>query len=83
VNQLSPLRPVLSNGDPLIEFLRNALTFERVLQRPAPSPKSSVDNQSVTVMHGGHQGRERIPRNFGPPTDDEPFRYEFAAPLGT
>ena len=36
-----------------------------------------------TVMHGGHQGRERIPRNFGPPTDDEPFRYEFAAPLGT
>ena len=36
-----------------------------------------------TVMHGGHRGRERIPRNFGPPTDDEPFRYEFAAPLGT
>ena len=34
-------------------------------------------------LHGGHQGRERIPRNFGPPTDDEPFRYEFAAPLGT
>ena len=30
-----------------------------------------------------HQGRERIPRNSGPPTDDEPFRYEFAAPLGT
>ena len=30
-----------------------------------------------------HQGRERIPRNLGPPTDDEPFRYEFAAPLGT
>ena len=26
---------------------------------------------------------QRIPRNFGPPTDDEPFRYEFAAPLGT
>jgi len=24
-------------GDPLIKFLRNALTFERVLQRPAPS----------------------------------------------
>jgi len=34
-------------------------------------------------MHGGHQGRERIFRNFGPPTDDEPFRYEFTAPLGT
>ena len=34
-------------------------------------------------MHGGHQERERIPRNFGPPTDDEPLRYEFTAPLGT
>jgi len=31
VSQLSPLRPVLGNGDPLIEFLQNALTFERVL----------------------------------------------------
>ena len=36
-SQLSPLRPVLGNVDPLIEFLRNALTSERVLQRPAPS----------------------------------------------
>jgi hypothetical protein len=27
--------------------------------------------------------QKAIPRNFGPPTDDEPFRYEFAAPLGT
>jgi len=33
VSQLSPLRPVLGNGDPLIELLGNALTFERVLQR--------------------------------------------------
>ena len=33
-------------------------------------------------MRGGHRGRERIPRNFGPPADDELFRYEFAAPLG-
>jgi len=41
------------------------------------------DFKFILVMHGGHQGRERIPRNFGPPTDDEPFRYEFAAPLGT
>ena len=47
VSTLSPLRPDLGNGDPLIEILRNALTFERVLQRPAPCPKSSVDNQSV------------------------------------
>ena len=30
VSQLSPLRPVLGNGDLRIEFLRNALTFERV-----------------------------------------------------
>ena len=37
VSELSPLRPVLGNGDTLIEFLRNALTFERVLQRPAQS----------------------------------------------
>ena len=33
-------------------------------------------------MRGGHQGKKRIHRDFGPPTDDEPFRYEFAAPLG-
>jgi len=37
VSQLSPLRPVFGNGDPLIKILRNALTFERFLQRPAPS----------------------------------------------
>jgi len=38
VSQLPPLRPaVLGNGDPLIGILRNALTFERILQRPAPS----------------------------------------------
>ena len=37
MSQLSRLRPVLlGNGDPLIEILRNALTFKRVLQRPAP-----------------------------------------------
>jgi len=45
VSQLSPLRPVLGNGDPLIEILRNALTFERIF--PTSCPKSSVDNQSV------------------------------------
>jgi len=36
VSQLSPLRPVLGNGYPLTELPGNALTFERVLQRPAP-----------------------------------------------
>jgi len=34
---LSPLRPALGNCEPLIELLGNALTFERVLQRPARS----------------------------------------------
>ena len=33
-----------------------------------------------TAMHGGHLEVERIPRNCWPPTDDEPFRYEFGAP---
>jgi len=36
VSQLSPLSPVLCNGKPFIELLGNALTFERVLQRPTP-----------------------------------------------
>ena len=37
VSKLPPLRPVLGNGDPFTEFLRNALTFECVFQCPAPS----------------------------------------------
>ena len=44
---MSPLQPALGNGDPITEFFRNALTFERVLQSPTPCPKSSVDNQPV------------------------------------
>ena len=31
-DNLSPLRPVLGNGDLLIKILRNALTFMRVLR---------------------------------------------------
>jgi hypothetical protein len=43
VSQLSPLRPVLGNGDPLIRILRNALTFERVLQHSnCNSPEASA-----------------------------------------
>ena len=35
-------------------------------------------------MHGGHRGGGGlIPRNFGPSTDDEPLRYDFAALLDT
>ena len=37
VSQLSTLRPVFGNGDPLTEFLQNALAIERVLRDPAPS----------------------------------------------
>ena len=31
-------------------------------------------------MHGGHQGRERITRDFGPPTDDESWANFIKAP---
>ena len=44
VSLLSPLWSVLRNGEPLIELLGNALTFEHVLQRPTPRPQSSVDD---------------------------------------
>jgi len=40
---LYPLWPVLRNGEPLIELLGNALTFERVLQRPTPSHLWTTD----------------------------------------
>jgi len=39
VNQLSPLRPILGNGDPLIEFLRNGVSHS--------APRKSVDDQPV------------------------------------
>ena len=42
----SPLRPALCNGKPLIELLGNALTFERVLQRPSPSHLWTTDRPS-------------------------------------
>ena len=32
VSLLSPLRPVLRNGNPLLKFLGNAFTGERILQ---------------------------------------------------
>ena len=40
---LSPLRPILRNGNPLLKFLGNAFTGERILQRPTPT--SSVGNR--------------------------------------
>ena len=33
---LSPLRPILRNANPLLKFLGNAFTDERILQRPTP-----------------------------------------------
>ena len=35
VSLLSPLRPVLGNGEALLQFLGNALTGKRIHQRPA------------------------------------------------
>jgi len=58
VSQLSPLRPVLGNGDLFIEILRNALTFERVLQRRAPShlwttnQKRLVEGVHIAIVSG-------------------------------
>ena len=37
---------------------------------------------TLYAIHSGHQGREQILRHFWPPTDDEPSRSEFTAPLG-
>ena len=42
---LSPHRPVLRNGNPLLKFLGNAFTGERILQRPASYPTSSMGNR--------------------------------------
>jgi len=36
VSLLSPLRPILRNGNPLLKFLGNAFTGERILQGPTP-----------------------------------------------
>ena len=33
---LSPLRPILRNGNPLLKFLGNTFTGERILRRPTP-----------------------------------------------
>ena len=33
---LSPFRPILRNGNPLLKFLGNAFTGKRILQRPTP-----------------------------------------------
>ena len=40
---LSPLRPILRNGNPLLKFLGNASTGERILQRPTPRHQWATD----------------------------------------
>jgi len=36
VSLVSPLRPILRNGNPLLKLLENACTGEQILQRPTP-----------------------------------------------
>ena len=50
VSLLSPLRPVLCNGEPLIELLGNALTFERVLQCRAPGHRGQPTGQECATQ---------------------------------
>ena len=50
VSQLSPLRPVLGNGDPLIEIFRKALAYGRVLQRSAPSHLWTTNRSSMRYL---------------------------------
>jgi hypothetical protein len=40
-------------------------------------------NNVGCCVFASHFLSDEIQDDFGPPTDDEPFRYEFAAPLGT
>ena len=40
---LSPLRPVLRDGNLLLKFIGNAFTGERILQRPTPSHLWATD----------------------------------------
>jgi len=49
VSLLSPLRPVLGNGngEQLIELLRYALTFDHVLKRVAPRHLWAIDRPKV------------------------------------
>jgi hypothetical protein len=53
------------------------------LELMALNPESSCSASKVATISHGPSVRHMIPRDFGPPTNDELFRYEFAAPLGT
>ena len=43
MSPLSSLGPVLRNGNPLLKFLGNAFTGERILQRPTPRLQWATD----------------------------------------
>ena len=65
VRLLSPLRPILRNGNPLLKFLGNVFTAERVLQRPTPR-ELALNNfkawqESAPVLWNKIEG--------GPPTE--------------
>ena len=44
---LSPLQPILRNGNPLPKFLGNAFTGERILQRPTPRHRWATDRPKM------------------------------------
>jgi len=47
VRLLSPLRPILRNGNPYLKFLGNAFTGERILQRPTPRHLWATDRPRI------------------------------------
>ena len=47
VSLLSPLRPILRNGNPLLKFLENAFTGERIPQRPTPRHLWATDRPKM------------------------------------
>jgi hypothetical protein len=55
VSQLSPLRPALSNGDPLTDFPRNAQNIKRVLQRPAQSQLWTTGRSGMRCRYPANQ----------------------------
>ena len=60
VSLLSPLRPILRSGNPLLKFLGNALTGERILQRPTPRHLWAIihihKHRATRIKRGGGGG---------------------------
>ena len=71
VSLLSPLRPILRNGNPFLKFLGNAFTGERILQRPTPRHLWATDRPGMCyptcpfrVIRGCHIKGVRIKIRF-------------------